>query len=694
MRIARQLLLYGLLPMAVAGLDADLPSPAPTVRGIFPHGLQRGTSAKIEMTGANLHGAQSVDFAGRGVRAEILSSVGSKLTLHVSAEADAEVGRRDFWLTTERGVYVGVFDVGALPEVRETEPNDDWRKPQPLTLPVLVNGVIGAEDWDHFRFRAEAGEAIVFDVSAARHGSRLDAELAILDDRGNELVWVDDSTIFAEPHLEYTFEKAGEYTVRVGSLAGGPLSDYRLSVGRLPYVLRSLPAGLGAGQTTLITLSGSHLDLVDELWLGDRAAKGEILNRSSRKLEGRFRLPSDFKPGAYRIHASHRGLEIAIPTELRVSNLPEVTVKQPPVELAKALPVSASAVLNGAIEQPGASHYFRFQASAGETLVFRAESMKLGYHLDPTITVLDGEGQKLVFADDPGGDDRSDEFQLDPDLSFRCEKDGVYYAAIRDGMYRGGDSLVYRLTVQRTPPDFIVELRDPVKALYQGQKDTIQVRIRRRAGWNTPVEVWAEGLPPGIVAEAQSAEPKDSVVKDTCGVDRVIDGTIVLLPVRAESGASGHFDFKIKARGAMEGRTVEHEAIVRYQHAAAGYIYGPMEIQRARMTVAPAPRVLLGTPDVLTVKAGGSQDLKVSVRRTGEGEESELLIRGRNLPSGIRLAGSKVATGARDVVISISADGPAQRAAVILEAVDAAGAVHGESAPFILEVKPEIQARN
>jgi hypothetical protein len=569
-----------------------------------------------------------------------------------------------------------------------------WPKPQDVNLPVLINGVIGAEDWDHFRFRAAAGETIVFDVSAGRHGSRLDADLAILDERGNELAWVDDSTILADPHLEYTFEKAGEYVVRVGSLAGGPQSDYRLAAGRLPYVRRSLPAGLGAGQTTLITLDGSHLDLVDELWLGDRAAKGEILTRSPQKLEARFRLPSEFRTGAYNIHASYRGMEIAIPTELRVSNLHEVTVEQAPIELAKALQVSPSSVLNGAIEQAGASHYFRFRARAGETFVFRAESMKLGYHLDPTITVLDSEGHKLAFADDPGADDRSDEFQLDPDLSFRCQKDGIYSVAIRDGMYRGGDSLVYRLTVERTLPDFMVELRDPFKSLYQGQKHTIQVRIRRRAGWNTPVEVWAEGLPPAITVDTRSAEPKDSVVKDTCGVDRVIDGTIVLLPVRAESGTSGHFDFKIKARGTMEGRTVEHEAIVRYQHAAAGYIYGPMEIQRARMSVAPVPGVLLTTPDVFSVKAGGSADLKVSVRRTGEGKESELLVRGRNLPSGIRVAESTVSAEARDIVISVSALGPAQRAAVTLEAIDAAGVVHGESAPFILEVRPEAQARN
>ena len=218
--------------IASAAVDPDLPSPAPVVRGIFPHGVQRGSSAEVEMSGQNLHDTSSIEFAGRGVRAEILSALGSKLKLKVTADGTAEVGRRDFRLTTRRGVYVGVFDVGALPEMLEEEGNDDFRKPQPIDLPVLVNGMLGNEDWDHFRFHASAGETLIFDVSATRHGSRLDSDVAILDQQGQELAWTDDTSIFGDPHLSYKFDKAGEYIVRVGSLAGG--GDYRLAVGRVP----------------------------------------------------------------------------------------------------------------------------------------------------------------------------------------------------------------------------------------------------------------------------------------------------------------------------------------------------------------------------------------------------------------------------------------------------------------------------
>ena len=223
-------------------IDPDLPSPAPVVRSAFPPGVQRGTSAEVVLSGQNLHDTRSVEFAGRGVKAEIIAAFGSKVKLRITAAPDIEAGRRDYRLTTARGVYVGVFDIGALPEIVEKENNDDWRKPQAISLPMLVNGEIGTEDWDHFKFHADAGQKMIFDVSATRHGSRLDTDVALLDERGEELAWVDDTAIFGDPHLEYTFAKTGDYVVRVGSLNGG--GNYRLSAGVLPYAgVPSRPAG-------------------------------------------------------------------------------------------------------------------------------------------------------------------------------------------------------------------------------------------------------------------------------------------------------------------------------------------------------------------------------------------------------------------------------------------------------------------
>ena len=56
-----------------AALDPDLPSPSPEVRSAFPAGVQRGTSAEVELSGANLHDVNSVEFAGRGAGTSLCS---------------------------------------------------------------------------------------------------------------------------------------------------------------------------------------------------------------------------------------------------------------------------------------------------------------------------------------------------------------------------------------------------------------------------------------------------------------------------------------------------------------------------------------------------------------------------------------------------------------------------------------------
>ena len=670
--------------------ESDLPSAAPAVSGIFPHGAPRGLTTEIELTGQNLHDTKSVDFAGKGVAAEIAGlPLGSSLKLRVTVAADAEVGRRDFRLITSRGAYVGVFDIGALPEIREVENNDDWRKPQPIAIPILVNGIIGNEDWDHFRVHAEAGETLIFDVSATRHGSRLDADLALLDERGSEIAWVDDTTIYGDPHLEHTFQKAGDFVIRVGSLAGGGNADYRLAIGKLPYVTRTFPAGLSAGRTTQLSLSGTNLDLVDEVWLGDRLAKGTIVHRDSKTLRAIFRLAANAPAGPYKIHASRKGMEVAIPTELRVSELPEITVSKAPGTLESALAITPSLVLNGVIDQSKATHYFRFEAKAGEKYMFRAESMKLGYHLDPALAVLDSGGAQVAYADDPGGDDRSDEYQLDPDMSYAVEKGGTYYVAIRDGMYRGGDQLLYRLTVRRMEPDFIVELRDPVKSLYQGQQSTLLVRIKRRAGWDTPVDVWAEGLPEGITASLQTAASKDSIVKDTCGVDRVIDGTIVMLPVRVSGQMQGHFPFTIKARGTMNGKVVEHEASMHYPRLSAGYTYGIMETQKAEVTVTLPPEVVVEPPAKVTIGPGKERKISLALGRFSEAARQDILIRIARAGQGVTSEQTPAPAGLRTASIVIKASATAATAPMVLEAVAPGGRVLGMSAPFLVEVKTE-----
>src|SRR5712691_12462049 len=87
----------------LAFAEQDIPSLAPLVRSVFPHGVKQGSSAEIEIVGQNLDETRSVTFSGSHVEAVVVSSTSSNVRLRVTAGAKAETGVRDFRLTTPRG---------------------------------------------------------------------------------------------------------------------------------------------------------------------------------------------------------------------------------------------------------------------------------------------------------------------------------------------------------------------------------------------------------------------------------------------------------------------------------------------------------------------------------------------------------------------------------------------------------------
>ena len=76
--------------------------------------------------------------------------------------------------------------------VAEHEPNDLPGLANPIRLPARITGTIvggeaGRVDSDFYRFSAKGGEAWVFEVDAARSGSKLDSFLEILDEQGRRV---------------------------------------------------------------------------------------------------------------------------------------------------------------------------------------------------------------------------------------------------------------------------------------------------------------------------------------------------------------------------------------------------------------------------------------------------------------------------------------------------------------------------
>src|SRR5207247_5912931 len=113
----------------------------------------------------------------------------------------------------------------------EKEPNNGFPQAQPIKIPQAIDGLIREpRDVDVFRLEGKAGQRLVFEVLAARHGSALDSILTLYDAAGQQLASNDDIDGTTDSRLDVILPKDGTYylTLIDAHDQGGPAHVYRL----------------------------------------------------------------------------------------------------------------------------------------------------------------------------------------------------------------------------------------------------------------------------------------------------------------------------------------------------------------------------------------------------------------------------------------------------------------------------------
>src|SRR5438094_633809 len=587
-----------LLAAAVHG-DANLPDLGPIIISVFPLGARQGETLDVQILGRNLNDTRDLVFARPDIQAQVLASDFFSVKARISVGSRVPVGLHDYRLRTPSGTHVGVFHVGSLTRLSEVEPNNDLKHAQKITLPVMVDGVVENDDYDVFRFHAEAGQTLIFDVMATRAGSRLDSTITILDERGAELDFIDDYYIHKDPYLSLAVKKTGDYFVRVAAatepiatlLDGSRYSSYRLVAGAVPHMLHVLPAGARRGATTELRIAGLNLKNIDRVILGDSLAEGKVAAATAESLTVHMAVPATVAPGRYPLRAFAGSFEAPLQVQIVVSDLEE-KLATPARSRDNPQSILVPVALNGVFDTKKARDFFAFDVRAGERLVFDVDSMKLGFLDDPLVAVYTLDGKLLASHDDRLQQNGDEPPNLDSYLVYTFEKAGRYIAMIRDCAERGNPNYVYRLAIYPGQPDFDLRSLTPELTLFRGRTVPLPVRVRRFGGWSTPVEVWVDNLPPGVTSEKMTAEPKDTIVKDNCALDRQLDGTNVNLPLRiAKDAPAGDHPIRLHARGAIGGKVVEHTAEILYWWEHVGKVTGAVEEQKLVATVTDLPSV-------------------------------------------------------------------------------------------------------
>jgi hypothetical protein len=391
--------------------------------------------------------------------------------------------------------------VGTLPEIAETEPNDDRSKPQTLdSSSVVVNGRLEKSgDVDTFAVTLRKGQTLVASIDANRtFGSPVDASLQIVSAAGFVLAQNDDyhdldpQIVFTAPadesFLVRTFGFPATPTSTIG-FAGGDDFVYRLTIttgGFLEYVtpLAVREPGASAEQAQAAAHSPPSVELFG--WNIPDAAK-------------HVSIRSDTSTGAAAIwHADVFGTAI-----VRLEPHTAI-IEQEPNGRESAQQVSLPITITGRIDPSRDVDVFRFQAKKGEKLLFRAESRSLGFPLDPFLRLMDAASKTLTEIDDSGGG-------RDAELSFEVPSDGEFQLMIRDLHGHGGDRYVYRLSATHVQPDFSLKVAADSFVLTPGKPLEIPVTVGRVNGFASEIAITAAGLPEGVsVTSATSAASGDS----------------------------------------------------------------------------------------------------------------------------------------------------------------------------------------
>ncbi len=400
----KQFWLPALLLLGAAG-SAQAQIAQPYITSISPPGAKRGATVTLTVDGFNLADASEVIWSKPGITSSIVLNselareapkpskdptkklagdrgTRNRLMIEATIAPDAAIGLYSCRIRTALGTTnLGRIYVGALPETKEREMNDSVADAQSLSLPATVIGEIRKiGDADHFKFKAKAGEQIVFEVISASLNSKLDSVLTLLDGQGQTLASNNDFKGGKDSLLAYTFKQDGEYAIRINDLERkGQVEqyEYRLNLGEFPYVTGVFPLGVKQAATTEVAVTGFNLGV-------DRVNLNAPVHTD---WGATTRLNLDPPRGETFNHV-----------KLAVGRYPEAMEQAMRTTLAAPQPVTVPSTINGRIFNHQATadeDFYRFRARKGQRLALEVEAQRYGSPLDAVIEVLDARGNQI-----------------------------------------------------------------------------------------------------------------------------------------------------------------------------------------------------------------------------------------------------------------------------------------------------------
>jgi hypothetical protein len=428
----------------------------PSVTYLFPAGGPRGGTVEVTAAGTFDPLPAKVWVSRSGLTVTPAKEKG-KFTVAVAADAAPGV----YWLrahNADGASPLRPFVVGALPEIVETEPNDDPTQAKVIDTPgVVVNGRLAkAGDVDCFAVALKQGQTLVASVDAnGTLKSPMDGVLQVVAP-GGFVVEQNNDRRGMDPQLAFTALAAGTYVVRLFAFPSTPDSSIRLF-------------GSDACVYRLTLTTAGFADFATPLAVGPEGGAVAVTGWNVPDAARRLTVPKG-EPGPVDVFHPLLGNVVRVRRE--------------------------AGTVTGRLEKAGAPFELPVAGKKGQALAVRVDSRTFGLDVNPVVRVSGPDGKQLARAE-PG------KLHSDTALTFTPPADGDYKVAVSDLYGAAGRRSVFLLKVATPEPDYELTVTADRVAVPPGKSADVAVKVVRRNGFAKPVEVVAEGLPEGVTAKSK-----------------------------------------------------------------------------------------------------------------------------------------------------------------------------------------------
>ena len=472
------LLVAGLPAVASDSAIKNPPPRVPSVQQIFPYSASVGQRTEVLLYGNFLDQSETVTLDSEKLSGRVLEATSTRTKIEIQSAPEAAPGLYGVRLGGKRGLSNRFhFRLTGWKSLTETEPNDLSEQAQSVTAPLSVNGMIeDTDDADFFRFHAETGETIAFQVLLGRNGYATGGEIGnvtlTLMDTAGHVLGASFSHFIWDPYLQHDFEKKGDYllavehkrlavTCFVTECENKRLDEtYQLLIGRSPVLWSVWPPAGRRGTTVEAQLTADFVNVKTPLEFSGRGLRARTLSAdgvSPTRLQLAIEIDPDAEPGKHFLRVPDESGSLS-PLVFLVYD-EELSREQEPNNSLESSPVlSVPSLFLGRIDEPGDIDSFAFQANERDRLVFQLDARKVGSSMfDPHVAVLAADGDIVGINDDqpsfynPRNRDAKLELQI-PGAPNCAQRSDRFFLQVRDTSKHSGEGLFYLLRARKQTP--------------------------------------------------------------------------------------------------------------------------------------------------------------------------------------------------------------------------------------------------